>query len=246
MNSVISPSIIMRTWEYGETDLIVSFFTEDRGWLKGIAKGGRKSRNRFVNCLDLFCLCSLEYEIKEGRDLCFLQSGKLIQSFPGIRSNFASLSLASYMLEVVEALFPSGTADSVAFGLFRDSLAALNNGSDRSWLRALFEARVMTLGGYGIDFTRCCQCGRKYAGEGTAVFNRNKGGVSCLKCLRESEMAPGLAPSMVALLKTLQSAPVEELPSMDWNAQSAEKIRAVLSLHIEYRMGRRLKSAKYL
>ena len=246
MTSTISPSIIMRTWEYGETDLIVSFFTEDRGWLKGIAKGGRKSRNRFVNCLDLFCLCSLEYEIKQGRDLCFLQSGKLIQSFPGIRTTFSSLSLASYMLEVMEVLFPAGTADRIAFELFRGSLSAMDRGCDLVRLRAFFEARVLSLGGYAIDFSRCCQCGRKYAGQGTAAFNRVKGGISCLKCLRESKSAPGLQPSMIALLKKLQSAPVEELPPMDWDATGAGQICAVLTLHMEYRIGRRLKSSKYL
>lgn len=189
MTVTISPSIIMRTWEYGETDLVVSFFTEDRGWFKGIAKGGRKSRNRFVNCLDTFCLCSLEYEMKQGRDLCFLHSGKLIQSFPGIRAHFSSLSLASYMLELLELLFPSGTADSPAFELFRGSLSAMDRGGDLSRLRVFFEVRAMALGGYAIDFTRCSNCGRKYAGEGTAVFNREKGGISCLKCLRTSKSA---------------------------------------------------------
>jgi DNA repair protein RecO (recombination protein O) len=246
MSSTISSSIIMRTWEYGETDLIVSFFTEDRGWLKGIAKGGRKSRTRFANCLDLFCLCSLEYEMKQGRDLCFLQSGKLIHSFPGIRTNFASLSLASYMLEVMELLFPSETADRIAFELFKDSLSAMDNGGDLTGLRMLFEARAMALGGYAIDFSRCCQCGRKYAGEGTAVFNCSKGGISCLRCRGESKSAPGLQPSMVALLKRLQFAPVEELQRLDWDATGNDKIRAVLDLHMEYRIGRTLKSAKYL
>ena len=246
MTSNISPSIIMRTYEYGETDLIVSFFTADRGVQKGVAKGGRKSRNRFVNCLDLFCLCSLEYDIKQDRELCFLQSGKLMQSFPGIRTQFSSLSLASYLLELVELLFPSGTADADAFELFRDSLSAMDRGSDLVGLRAFFEARAMALGGYAIDLTRCCRCGRKYAGQGTAVFNRDKGGISCLKCLRESKSAPGLEPSMVAMLKKMQSLPVGELPCMDWDATSADRIRSVLALHMEYRIGRKLKSAKYL
>ena len=47
MTAILSPSIIMRTWEYGETDLIVSFFTEDQGWLKGIAKGRQKKPKPF-------------------------------------------------------------------------------------------------------------------------------------------------------------------------------------------------------
>jgi DNA repair protein RecO len=146
----------------------------------------------------------------------------------------------------MEVLFPSGTADAVAFELFRDSLSAMNKGSDLGRLRTFFEARAMSLGGYAIDVTRCCQCGRKYAGEGTAVFNREKGGISCMKCLTESVNAPGLQPSIVALLRALQSASVEELPSMNWDAEAAEKIRAVMTLHMEYRIGRRLKSARYL
>ena len=250
----------MRTYEYGETDLVVSFFTEDRGWLKGIAKGGRKSRHRFPNCLDLFCLCSLEYEIKQNRDLCFLHSGKLIHSFPGIRTHFSSLSLASYMLELMELLFPSETADRAAFLFFRDSLSAMDGGTDLAKLRICFEAGAMALGGYAIDFSRCSECGRKYTGQGTAVFNRAKGGISCLKCRKESKSAPGLQPSMALLIEKLQSAPTKDnkrltpkLPGVDLLElirkdfiSDTDKIRAVLTLHMEYRIGRTLKSAKYL
>ena len=188
----------------------------------------------------------MEYEIKQGRDLCFLQSGKLIQPFPGIRTRFSSLSLASYMLELMEVLFPYGTTDRIAFELFRDSLSAMDRGNDLVRLRACFEARAMALGGYAIDFTRCCQCGRKYAGQGMAVFNQKKGGISCLKCQRESKSAPGLDPSTTALLKKMQSSPLEELPRIKWDAEEIDKIRAVMTLHMEYRLGRRLKSAKYL
>ncbi|MBW2206889.1 MAG: recombination protein O N-terminal domain-containing protein, partial [Deltaproteobacteria bacterium] len=45
----ISPAIIMRIREFGEADLFVTFFTPDRGRLKGVAKGARRSRKRFVN-----------------------------------------------------------------------------------------------------------------------------------------------------------------------------------------------------
>ncbi len=88
MTTHISHAIIMRTWEFGETDLLVSFFTSDKGRLKGVAKGARKSRKRFANCLDLLSLVKLEYELKRGRELYFLHSGKLVHAFPGIRSVF--------------------------------------------------------------------------------------------------------------------------------------------------------------
>jgi DNA repair protein RecO (recombination protein O) len=59
MKTYTSHAIIMRTKEFGETDLLVTFFTQDKGRLKGIAKGARKSRKRFVNCLDVFCHAEL-------------------------------------------------------------------------------------------------------------------------------------------------------------------------------------------
>jgi len=34
-----SQAIIMRVKEFGETDLLVTFFTPDKGQMKGVAKG---------------------------------------------------------------------------------------------------------------------------------------------------------------------------------------------------------------
>ena len=71
MKTYTSQSIIMRTKEFGETDLLVTFFTPDNGRLKGIAKGARKSRKRFANCLDVLCLTELEYSLKREGGLYF-------------------------------------------------------------------------------------------------------------------------------------------------------------------------------
>jgi DNA repair protein RecO (recombination protein O) len=108
MKTHISPSIIMRTKEFGEADLLVTFFTPDKGRLKGVAKGARRSRKRFVNCLDIFSLVKLEYSLKREGGLYFLHSGKLINAFPELRSDFGALSKASYMVELTEILFPLG------------------------------------------------------------------------------------------------------------------------------------------
>ena len=74
----------------------------------------------------------------------------------------------------------------------------MDRGNDLGRLRAFFEAQGHGFGGYAIDFSRCSSVDRKYAGEGTAVFNREKGGISCLKCLGETKSSPGLEPSVVA------------------------------------------------
>ncbi|MEE9419917.1 MAG: DNA repair protein RecO, partial [Desulfatiglandaceae bacterium] len=157
MSTHISPAITLRIKEFGESDLLVSFFTADKGRLKGVAKGARRSRRRFSNCLDLFCLTNLEYDLKRKGDLYFLHSCKLVQAFPGLRSDFSSLSLASYMTELTEILFPLAVVDGKMFGLLKESFFAISEGKRGDILRIFFEARAMALGGYGIDLDKCCR-----------------------------------------------------------------------------------------
>ncbi|MBN1626048.1 MAG: recombination protein O N-terminal domain-containing protein, partial [Deltaproteobacteria bacterium] len=61
MKYISTQAIITRVREFGESDLMVTFFTPDAGRLRGVAKGALRSRKRFVNCLDAFSLVNLEY-----------------------------------------------------------------------------------------------------------------------------------------------------------------------------------------
>jgi len=245
MNTKISSSIIMRIKKFGESDLLINFFTIDQGILKGVAKGALKSRKRFANCLDLFCMSNIEYDIKDKNGLHFLHSGKLLQAFPGLRNNFTSLSLASYMVELTETLFPQGICEKEMFELLKKAFLILDKGTaNLEPLRIFFEARAMALGGYEIDFNRCCDCKRPYTGQGTAIFNKNKGGIACLRCQKESEYFPSLDPAMVKNLICLQTG----TPSPAWLTKS-EKINGqgkVLKLHLNFHLGKNLATAKYL
>jgi DNA repair protein RecO (recombination protein O) len=170
MSDRISEAIIMRHRELGESDLVVSFFTPTKGVMRGVAKGARRSKVRFVNCLDHFCLVNLEFDTRGKGDLCFIQSGRLIEPFPKMRRDFSAVSVASYAVELAEVLFPMGVIATEMFDLLRNVFLLLEGGGDPRRIRILLEARAMGLGGYGVNFTQCCRCGRLYAGQGLAVF----------------------------------------------------------------------------
>jgi DNA repair protein RecO (recombination protein O) len=246
MRSYTSPAIIMRVNEFGEADLLVSFFTPEKGRLKGVAKGARRSSKRFVNCLDSFSLVELEFQLKRAGDLYFLTAGKLRNAYPGLRSDYANLARASYMIELTEVLFPLGVADPEAFTLLAGSLDLLDQGVRAVAVPIAFESRAMVLGGYGINLEKCCSCGRSYTGRGAAVFKRDRGGIACLKCQQETLLTPALSPETVGLLKRLQRRPLEVLRRIDLSDQSVEQIRPVLKLHREYRLERRLRTSKYM
>jgi DNA repair protein RecO (recombination protein O) len=246
MKTHISPSIIMRTKEFGEADLLVTFFTPDKGRLKGVAKGARRSRKRFVNCLDIFSLVKLEYSLKREGGLYFLHSGKLINAFPELRSDFGALSKASYMVELTEILFPLGVADREMFELLKGSLDSLANEERINIIPIIFGVRAMVRGGYGINFDRCCVCGRPYKGEGRAAYKQEKGGIVCLKCEQESAVSPGVNPETVKMIKRIQSGPLTTLKELKLTDEMIREIKPVLQRHKDYHLGQRLKTAAYL
>ncbi len=241
-----SPAIIMRVREFGEADLLVSFFTPNKGRLRGVAKGARRSSKRFVNCLDSFSLVELEFQLQRAGDLYFLTAGRLRNAFPGLRSDYSNLVRASYMIELTEVLFPLGVVDPEVFKLLAGSFDLLDQGVKTVAVPIAFESRIMVLGGYGISLEKCCSCGRSYTGRGAAVFKRDRGGIACLKCQQETLLTPALSPEAVELLKGLQRRPLEMLRETDLPDQSLEQIRPVLKLHREYRLERRLRTSKYV
>ncbi|PKN62963.1 MAG: DNA repair protein RecO [Deltaproteobacteria bacterium HGW-Deltaproteobacteria-15] len=244
MKYTSSPSIIMRIRDLGESDLLVTFFTPDRGQLKGVAKAARKSRKRFANCLETFSLADLEYGIRKDGGLCFIRSGRLLDGFPGLRGDFNTLSKASFMIELTEVLFPSEVADRAMFDHLSHSLGRLASGSESDQALLFFEARALALGGYAIRTEKCCICGRHYTHTGTAVFKREKGGIACLRCQQKSTETPSLTPESVSILEHMQHGAIAE-PGCVWEG-ATEEIRSVIDLHREYRLERRLKTLKYL
>jgi DNA repair protein RecO (recombination protein O) len=236
----------MRIKEYGETDLLVTLFTPHLGLLRGVAKGARRSRKRFVNALDILSLVKLEYDLKREGALYFLHSGKLIDGYPGLRADYSNLSRASYMIELTEVLFPPGVADQKMFDLLKGAFHLLDKGKQVAYIPMIFEAKAMALGGFGIHFEKCCKCGRAYSFEGNALFIPEKGGIACLKCHRESTRSPLMGPDSVRAFVGIQSESLTQSKQRNWTDTVIQEIKPVLRLRREYHLERRLKTSKYV
>lgn len=242
----VSEAIIMRHRELGESDLVVSFFTPTGGVIKGVAKGARRSKVRFVNCLDHFCLVNLEFNTRGKGDLCFIESGRLIEPYSKMRRDFSAVSVASYAVELAEILFPVGVVAIEMFDLLRNVFLLLEEGGDPRRVRILLEAKVMALGGYAVDFSRCCRCGRLYAGQGRAVFLKDNGGIACLACEKACTQSPGLSPPSVSTWRRFQACQGSASDLLSVTDPELAELRLALKLHMDCRIGKKMKSAPFL
>jgi DNA repair protein RecO (recombination protein O) len=241
-----SLSIIMRVKDFGESDLLITLFTPTQGKIKGVAKGARRSRKRFVNCLDIFSLVKMEYSTKKRGDLYFLHSGKLIDAYPGLRKDYNSLIRASYMVELTEMLFPWHLPDRPMFDTLLNSFETLDKGGNTEIVTVFFELAAMALGGYSINFEKCSMCGRAYKGVGTAVFRSDTGGIACMRCQEITKATPGMCPDTVNMIKKIQAGLSKECLNGSASRDFLNEIRPVLKLHREYRLENRPKTAGYL
>lgn len=246
MKYISSQAIITRVKEFGESDLLVTFFTPDGGRLRGVAKGALRSRKRFVNCLDVFSFVNLEYSPSRNSELYFLNSGKLIDAFPGLRSNFSILSKAGYMVELTEILFPLELPERGIFDLLIKSFHLLEKNEQVNIVPLAFEFIAMSQGGYRINIERCCYCGRAYTGAGAAVFKPEKGGISCMKCQQVTALAPPLSPDTIMFIRKLYSNSASVFDELDVDEKILAEIKPVLKLHREYHLGHQPKTANYL
>jgi DNA repair protein RecO (recombination protein O) len=73
-------ALILRTYKLGEADRIVVFLTRDRGKKRGVAKGARRQRSRFVGALEPLTEVRVAYFEKERRELVGLNYAETVRS----------------------------------------------------------------------------------------------------------------------------------------------------------------------
>ncbi len=83
MPSKTVEAIILQVKPYGEADLIIDFFSSQWGRMRGIAKGAKKSKKRFVHCLEPLNWVRLNFFEKQNNSLVRIDQGELIHPFSG-------------------------------------------------------------------------------------------------------------------------------------------------------------------
>ncbi|HEU4640598.1 MAG TPA: DNA repair protein RecO [Candidatus Binatia bacterium] len=241
-------AIVLRTRPFGESDKIVSFFTEGYGKLTGIAKGALRSRRRFVNSLESFALVNLSFHDRPHSNLAFILSADLIHGFRTMTTDLERISYASYLVEITDGLTGEREQNPTIFQHLKDGLCYLaENGTSLRFL-TVFELKLLRLAGYQPVLDTCKKC-RQDHGHGAVSrwhFSPAEGGILCDSCARSSREILPLDSSAVEVLLALQ-AENDSLPGQILLPLSVIKeIRAVVLQFIQFHMDREIKSAPFL
>jgi DNA repair protein RecO (recombination protein O) len=223
-------AIVLGRSRFGETSLIVTLFTRERGPLRFVAKGARKPRSRFGGALEPTNHILAVYYRKEGRDLHLLSQADLLTSFGALRGSLLRLANGYAILESLIGLKREETPADRLFRLALESLGALEKAPEEELETVLWGFLLAALAdaGYRPELERCLRCGAALAGSG-ARFDARAGGALCA---RHGEGSLVLSAGTVELLGASASGErAPRAPSPREAAEGREALRLFLEEH---------------
>jgi DNA repair protein RecO (recombination protein O) len=242
-------AIVIHSRPYGESDKIVTFFTEDFGKLKGIAKGARRSKKRFQNALGLFSHLRLIFYDREGLGLVRVEGCDILNPFPRIREHLQKIFYGEYFLELVNEMAGEREVNSEAFGLLLSFLRDLENGEPHEERLRMFEIRVLALFGYRPSLRRCDLCKRDWENLREApmvFFSLERGALMCEACSKAKNNLIPLSLGTARLIETISQAELSKMHRLRFTSRALLESRELLPKFIAYQLGRELKSLKAL
>jgi DNA repair protein RecO (recombination protein O) len=241
-----SIALILKTQDYGEADRLVVFLSPGEGRVTALAKHARKSKRRFMNCLEPFSLVQFIYTEKPQQDLARLESGELVESFPELRRDLVSLGAAACLAEVAGELV--GAIDNVAelFEAVKNALRQLAGGLPTRSLMLSYLIRLLALAGFGPRWQACQICGKQT--DGIVWFSLKRGGIICQACLgqgQEERLYP-LHPGTRKLIVAAHGLPLEHLGRLRFPELAQKETLVMLQGFMRFILGKELKTLNFI
>ena len=224
-----SDAIVLDTTDHGESDLIITFFTQDSGRLSAIAKGAKKSKKRFVNKLEIFTYLQIHYQQKNERALAFLNEAELHTSFPNIRHHIDLYGIASIIREFLLLGVKDGEPDINIFRLSLWAFHRLDSQKKAPQVLALFLIHFFDYIGYRPDFHTCSNCNTTVQPSQSYRFNSSSGQLICSTCCHHGRTGRPLSYGTIKIIQNCQDQPLERLHRL--NFSGAILSESLLLLH---------------
>lgn len=198
----VTDGLVVREYELGEHDKMLTLLTPAYGRIPVIAKGARSLRNKYMTPARLFTYAN--YELHRRGDMTWLRSAEIIEPFPQLEREITRLYLAQYLADLACELSGEGEPAVDILRLTLNSLYAVCRGvKDQRLIKGTFEWRAAGYSGYLPELGDCHVCGaadaRSKDDGGICYLDVMNGALMCASCAagrmeRDSALSPGAIP----------------------------------------------------
>lgn len=263
--SITVTGMILAAGPIGEYDRRIVLLTKEKGKISAFAKGVRRPTAMLAGCSQPFVFG--KFTLYEGRNSYTLQAAEVENYFAELRNDLESVYYGVYFCEFAESVTREGLpAKEELKVLYRSLGALLKKSIGAKLVRAVFELKMLSVGGISPQVYECVKCRKK---ENLSCFSAKSGGCICKVCadkLWEAEMQmqePGsdmsagtgltvgehYVPVSGSTLYTMQyilATPIESLYTFTVSEDVLWQLTKILKEFVGVHIGREFKSLEML
>lgn len=237
-------AVVLGSIDFGESDRILTFYTLEQGKLKGIAKGARRSKKRFVGNLDPLTHINIGYFHSDKSELVRIEDASIIDAFSSLKTDIDRLSDACYLLELTSELTREGQVLPAAYHSLVAFLKLLEAGAGAEALR-FFEVKLLEQSGYLPHLTGCLSCKATFDRE-RLYFSSAKGGLVCRACSSGITGLIPVSPGTAALLSMAARLEPDKLGRLKPSLAFLDESERLLYDFIKFQLGKELKTRRFM
>lgn len=237
---------VLKSLSYGESDLIITFYSREFGKIKGIAKGAKRSKKRFVNVFEPFSLTNILFTRKSRDMLAFIESCDIIDHYPAIRQDMEKTLIASYFIDLADHFSPEGKKNEKVFELLQNFLLVLGREKASDALVRFFEMRLLKLAGFEPALEHCIVCKTPVTNGNSYYFHAHDGGIKCSACATIQRYEQPISAGTVRTLLLGKEMDIDKIKLVALTSSLATESRCILTGFIAHVLGREVKSLKIM
>lgn len=178
MASYKTQAIIINRLNLGESDRILTLFSPERGKIRAICKGSRKTKSKYGGHTELFSLT--DFVISEGKNLDIISDANMVKNYLADSPDMDKIKTIYYFAEVIDKLLPDDTANRDIYELFLYCLANIHE-FDSRLLQLIFIAKLLKILGIYPELNNCVKCEAKPDTD-EIYFSKGAGGIVDKAC----------------------------------------------------------------
>jgi DNA repair protein RecO (recombination protein O) len=247
MPIITDQGLIINKTPYGESDLLITFYTLERGKMTGIGKGAKRSRKRFPGRLELFSLVRFNGFAKRGAALPRIDECELLEPFQDIQYQPRAFFSGCYFLEIINRCCPDFQANRQIFTLLTELFEFLSRPAGKNFACQvrLFELQIIVLLGFAPLLDYCLGC-RKRENHGKLFFDPEAGGLICQKCRHRYPLAFPVSPGTIAILNKFLQSDSSLRRKLNFTPRIMDETARLCRSLLRWHTGQQFKSLQYI
>lgn len=237
-------SIILRRADFGEADRLLTVYTQERGKLRLLAKGVRKTTSRKAGHVELFMLTNML--LARGRTWDIISQAEIVEPYRGLREDLDKTGNAYYLAELTDRFTEEHDPNPPLFELLALTLARLEHLDDPFTLLRYFEMHLLSLTGFQPQLHFCVVCQEALEPVDNNYFHLVDGGALCPSHGQSRPNADVLPLAILKVLRFLQSEPWEKVVNLQLTPATRQQVESLLLEYLTFLLERKLKSVDFL